>query len=477
MLTPTTTSLRPLHDRGREKAELDRALGSGKPELLIAAGRRRAGKSFLLTNYLQDKPGLYYQATKGTSREQLRTLAHIVSAGSTQSGLQFTGGFADWDAFFGYVSREAAGQPFFLVLDEFSYLLESVRGFGSLLQRLWDHALVDSQVKLVLSGSYVSAMKRLTAADQPLHGRMTGTLRFAPFSYLDAACFFPEYSSRDRLIAFAAFGGLPGHLALVDPSRTVAENVARQMLDPGGRLAEEADHLFDSFLREAGVHYSIIRAIASGEQKWSRIANRVGKGSASLSRPLDWLQEMDVVTRIIPVTVQPPGPGKKAIYRVTDQYLRFWHRFVAIIRATGADDLAEPAALWQQFIEPNLDNYMGAVFEDACRYFCGHVRHPRLPFRPVRVGEWWTDDASEQIDVVCVGGRGQLMLCECKWGDFGRDDLHTLERRRDLILKEMNGITQVHLAAFVGNRLTDQNVVDRVANGDLILFTLDDLFQ
>jgi AAA+ ATPase superfamily predicted ATPase len=476
MLPPGETYLRPLYDRGREKAELDRAFGSGKPELIIATGRRRAGKSFLLTHYLRDKRGLYYQATKGTSREQLRTLTQIASARSSQSGLQFTGGFADWDAFFRYVIQEAAGQPFFLVLDEFSYLLESIRGFGSLLQRVWDHALAESQVKLVLSGSYVSAMKRLTAADQPLHGRKTGTLRFSQFSYLDAACFFPEYSSRDRLVAFAAFGGLPGHLALIDPAGTVAENVARQLLDPGGRLAEEAEHLFDSFLRDAGVHYSIVRAIASGEQKWSRITSRVGKGGASLSRPLDWLQDMDVITRIIPVTVQPPGPAKRAMYRVTDQYLRFWHRFVAIIRATGADDLAEPAALWQQFLEPELDNYMGAVLEDACRYFVGHVRHPRLPFHPVRVGEWWTEDSSEQIDVVCLGESGQLLLGECKWGAFGRDDLHALERRRDLILKELNGIKQVHLAAFVGRQLTDRAVADRVANGDLILFTLDDLY-
>ena len=474
---PTTPSPRPLYDRGREKAELDRALQSGKPELLIAAGRRRAGKSYLLTHYLQGRRGLYYQATQGTSRDQLRTLAQIVSTGSTRTGLQFTGGFTDWDGFFGYVIQEAAGDPFILVLDEFSYLLESVRGFGSVLQRVWDHALVDSQVKLVLSGSYVSAMKRLTAADQPLHGRKTGTLRFSPFSYLDAACFFPEYSPRDRLIAFAAFGGLPGHLALVDPSRSVGENVAQQMLDPGGRLAEEADHLFDYYLRDAGVHYSIIRAIASGEQKWSKITSRVGKDSASVSRPLDWLQDMDVVTRIIPATVQPPGPGKRALYRVTDQYLRFWHRFVALIRATGADDLAEPAALWQQFIEPDLDDYMGSVLEDACRYFVGHVKHPRLPFSPLRVGEWWTADSSEQIDVVCVGQGGQLLLGECKWGDFGGDDLRTLERRRDLVLKEMNGITQVHLAAFVGKGLTDRTVENRVANGDLILFTLDDLFQ
>jgi hypothetical protein len=70
-------------------------------------------------------------------------------------------------------------------------------------------------------------------------------------------------------VAYATFGGLPGQLALIDPAKSIEENVALQMLNPSGRLSDEAEHLFDSFLEDAGVHYSIVRAIASGEQKWS----------------------------------------------------------------------------------------------------------------------------------------------------------------------------------------------------------------
>jgi AAA+ ATPase superfamily predicted ATPase len=472
MATPTA----PPHDRLRELAELDRAWQSGTPELLVAAGRRRAGKSYLLTRYLQEKRGLYYQATKSTGREQLRTLSEVVATQFQEAGLQFGGGFPDWESFFRFVVRQAGGEPFLLILDELPYLLEAVRGFGTLLQRIWDHDLQGTQVKLVLSGSYVSAMRRLTAADQPLHGRKTGTLAFAPFSYRDAAAFVPEYSARDRLVAFATFGGLPGQLALIDPTRPIAENVAQQMLNPSGRLADEAEHLFDSFLRDAGVHYSIVRAIASGEQKWSRITNRVGKDSASLSRPLEWLRGMDVITRIIPATETPPGNPKRAIYRLTDAYLAFWHRFVALIRATGSDDLMAPMDLWEHFIAPGLSDYMGPVFESACRAFVGQSRHPNLPFQPVRVGEWWSDDSSEQVDVVALGPGGQVLLGECKWGTITREDIRTLERRRDIVLRELKGVKQVYLAAFAGQPITDPAVAARIGDGELLHFSLDDLF-
>ncbi len=141
-----------------------------------------------------------------------------------------------------------------------------------------------------------------------------------------------------RIGPFLAGGAVSSSGLLLCQARSSSAG-SRDRSDPNGRLADEAEHLFDSFLRDAGVHYSIVRAIASGEQKWSKITNRVGKNSASLSRPLDWLQDMDVITRVIPITEIPPGNPKKTIYRVGDPYLMFWHRFVATIRANRSTSL------------------------------------------------------------------------------------------------------------------------------------------
>lgn len=466
----------PIYDRQREQQELDRAWTSGKPELLIAAGRRRAGKSYLLSHYLQGKRGLYYQATKTTSKDQLRTISQVVATQFPQAGLKFANGFADWDKFFDFIVQEANNEPFLLVLDELPYMIESIKGFGTLLQRVWDHTLPPTKIKLVLSGSYISAMRRLTTADQPLHGRKTGSMGFAPFSYWDAASFVPHYTAYERLVAYATFGGLPGHIANIDPAESVARNVGQHMLRPGGRLADEAEHLFDAFLRDAGVHYSIVRAIAGGEHKWGKIMNAVGKETSSMTRPLEWLQEMDVVTRVIPITDAPTGKSRKAMYRISDPYLAFWHRFVAPLRASGAEDLMEPDALWQQFIAPQLNDYMGPVFEAACRVFVGRHQHPRLPFQPVRIGEWWSDDSQEQVDVVALGPDGDVLIGECKWGTVDRHDLATLERRRDLIVAELTGVSRVYLATFGGNPVTDPTLRARIDAGDVLHYALDDLY-
>jgi AAA+ ATPase superfamily predicted ATPase len=465
----------PLLHRTRELTELERAWRSGKPELLIATGRRRAGKSFLLTRFLKTHDGFYYQATKATSREQLRALSEAVATRFPDAGLSYGTGFRNWDAFFSLIVDRAGKKPFFLVLDELPYLLEAVRGFSSIVQKQWDDTLQNTKIKLVLSGSYIAVMRRLTAADQPLHGRRTGRLHFAPFNYADAAAFVPHYSSTDRLLTYAIFGGLPGQLAVVDPEHPLAQNVADHMLNPSGRLADEAEHLFDAFLRDAGVHYSITRAIAYGEHRWQKITNRIGKDSASVSRPLDWLQDMEIVAKVIPATDAPPGNPKKSLYRLADPYLAFWYRFVAPVRATGAVDILAPELIWMRHVEPELSDYMGPVFENICRAFVARGAHPRLPFLPTRAGEWWSDDSQHQIDVVALGPDGQVLLGECKWGVVTERDLGLLEQRRDLIARELRGTRHIHLALFAGKPIVDRRLAKRVDAGEVLLFTPEDL--
>ena len=469
-------SIAPLHDRVRELAELERAWRSGKPELLLVLGRRRAGKSFLLRRFLQGHAGFYYQATKTTAREQLRALGEAAATQFPDSALGYANGFRSWDAFLDFIVERAAGRPFALILDELPYLLEAVRGFGTILQKQWDNELQDTKIKLILSGSYISAMTRLTAADQPLHGRRTGRLHFAPFNYLDAAAFVPGYSAIDRLVTYGIFGGLPGQLAVIDPTRPLAENVADHLLNPAGRLADEAEHLLDAFIREGGIHYSLIKAIAGGEHRWSRITSRVGKNSASVSRPLDWLQQMELVTKVIPVTDTPPGNPKKSLYRLADPYLAFWHRLVAPLRATGAVEVLTPSQLWDRHVHPHVSDYMGAVFENVCRTFVSHGTHPRLPFLPGRVGEWWSDDHQDQIDVVALGPENQVLLGECKWGAATHQDFELLQRRRDLISRELKGTRHVYFALFTGPAaIKDRKLAEQIRRGELLHLSAADL--
>ena len=460
-------------DRDEEWGELAGMWRSRGPELVFVLGRRRAGKSYLLARFAQAAGGIYYQATRRTESEQLARLSAIVGEHFGDEALRLGVALPDWEALFAYVTKRVDGKPFLIVLDEFPYLSAAAPALPSIIQALWDHQWPRTRVKLVLSGSHITAMRQMEDADQPLYGRRTGRIEIEPFDYHDAAGFMPGYAARDRLRTYGVFGGLPGHLSLLDPEADLAANAAQHVLRPAGRLLDEAQHMLDAFLADAQVHYSIIEAIAGGERTWQGITKRVGRDGGSMSRAMQWLIGMRLVERAVPVTETNPAKSKRALYRITDPYLAFWHRFVSPMVSAGMIGLAPGDRLWKRQVEPRLDDHMGAVFESACRQFVR--RTARLPFEPLRVGEWWDGTSQNEIDVVALGGDGELLLGECKWGPVKPADLARLRARADLIARELGGIRTVHFALFSGGGLAGELEAE-VKAGRMLHFSADDLF-
>jgi AAA+ ATPase superfamily predicted ATPase len=176
---------------------------------------------------------------------------------------------------------------------------------------------------------------------------------------------------------------------------------------------------------------------------------------------------MRLVDRVVPFTERNPARSKRALYRITDPYLAFWHRFVSPMISAGTIGLTAPQRLWEHQIAPKLDDHMGPVFEAVCRAF---VRQPgSLPFEPLRVGEWWDATSLNQIDVVAMGPAGELLLGECKWGRVRSADLRRLQSRADLIVTELVGVRRVLFAVFSRGGV-DRQVEAEVEGGRVLHF-------
>lgn len=461
-------------DRDAEWRRLGRVRESSRPELVLVLGRRRVGKSWILSRFSRAAGGLYYQATRRTEREQLRNLSRQVGEHFADDALRHGIAFPDWEELFGYLLRRAGGDPLLVVLDEFPFLVSAAPALPSIVQKIWDHEVEGSRLKLILGGSYVTAMNQLEAGDQPLYGRRTARILVRPFPYREMSHFAPDYGPQDRLRAYGIFGGLPGNLALLDPALGVGENAAEQVLDPSSRLFDEANHVLDAFLADGSLHYSIIDAIANGNRKWSNITSWVGTTAGSVSRPMGWLIDMQFVERVVPITENSPARSKRAIYRIEDPYLAFWHRFVAPLIRDGSAELASPAELWWSMVQPKMDDYMGAIFEAACRDYVSHARS--LPFKPVRVGQWWDANAENEIDIVALGSEGEMLVAECKWGTVDRHDVTVLLDRVEFLRREVSGVRKVYLAFFAGRESISDRTRAELARHDVLFHTAGDLF-
>lgn len=143
------------------------------------------------------------------------------------------------------------------------------------------------------------------------------------------------------------------------------------------------------------------------------------------------------------------------------------------VLCAGMVGLTPGERLWEHQIAPRLDDHMGPVFEDVCRAFVR--RTDRLPFAPLRVGDWWDAGSRNQIDVVAIGPAGELLLGECKWGKVRVADVERLRARADLIVREHSDVGEVRFAVFSGGGLAPE-VQAEVEAGRVLHFSAESLY-
>jgi len=274
----------------------------------------------------------------------------------------------------------------------------------------------------VLLGSSISMMEEgVLSYESPLYGRRTGQWKLAPLSFADVRAFFPDDDLETQIQLYSVLGGVPAYLEQFDPGLSLLENVEQSILSKGEFLYEEPEFLLRQELREPATYMAILEAIAGGATRVTEIANEIGRDASSLSRYLQNLTQLAILEREHPVT-DPDGRG---LYRLTDDFLRFWFRYVAPNRGTLEQGRTTPV---RSAIAETLSTHTSRTFETVCQQA---VRTPAFPVSCSRVGRWWY--GGEEIDVAGINREtGTLLLGECKWtrDPVGRavfDELETLE--------------------------------------------------
>lgn len=418
--------------RERELAMLEERQRSTQAELFVLYGRRRVGKTELLRAFCEGKRHIFFVADLGTEASLLAAFSRAISEAFLGVGVPLT--FVDWEEAFAYLVAQAQEQRLIVVLDEFGYLAQTNPAFPSLLQRLWDTRLKQSQIFLILCGSYVSLMEReVLTYRAPLYGRRTGQHLLTPLEFSKISYFFPTYPVDELIATYAVVGGTPAYLRQFDAERTLLENIRTRILTPQTYLYDEARFLLMQEVREPRVYFAILEAMARGNTRPNEIAQAAGlSGSSAITPYVAMLTDLRLIERVTPATERQPHKSRKGIYRICDPFFRFWFRFVYPYRSALEEGRA--TQVLQQQIMSRLDDFTSAIFEEICRRYLWQLP---LTFLPERVGSWWSPKA--EIDVVAINDENRTaLLGECKWSTkpVGTNILAELQAKAPLFQQE-----------------------------------------
>ena len=296
--------------------------------LVILYGRRRVGKTTLISEFIKDKNALFFLASE-ESEAQNRLAFKDKAAEFVDSDLLRAAEVKNWDVIFKAIMDTPFDKKPVIVIDEFQYIGKSNPAFPSIFQRIWEEILKDRQVMVILCGSLISMMESQTLAySSPLYGRRTAQIRLTQIPFRYYAEFFPRKSRRECIEMYAVTGGVPKYIELFSESKDIYTAIGRNVLNRSGYLYDEPNFLLQQEVSEVGSYFSVIRAIAAGNSKLSTIASALEVKATSLSKYLQTLIDLDILEREVPVTEENPAKSKKGLYKIEDNYIRFWFAFV-----------------------------------------------------------------------------------------------------------------------------------------------------
>lgn len=449
-------------------------------QLIVLYGRRRVGKTETLREFCKGKPHIFFSCTQTTDRAQLQKFSKQLLKENIPARNYVTE-FADWEkAFRAVLDLPYGEEKKLLIIDEFPYMCKSNKSIPSILQNLWDAELRDANVMIVLCGSAMSFIeKELLAEKNPLYGRATGIYKMKEMGFYDAVKFFPDYSERDKVIAYSVLGGIPHYLRQWNPKLSVAENIKRNILTKGCILYSEVDFLLHQELRETPIYNSIIEAVALGNTTLNNISQKsLVEDTSKTSVYLKNLIELGIVEREFSVDtkVKEQANGNRGTYRLTDNFFRFWYAF-GFANFSQLED-GDVEGVYEYIVEPALHEFASFAFEDVCREFVREMqKRNELPFRYAKMGRWTgkttirdtkTESgyriAETEIDLLCIDRKGEEYLVgECKFKkdpfDYG-EYLDTLMK-----LSPLKEKAKFHYALFSENGFDEKIEAEAETNG------------
>ena len=359
---------------------------------MLVYGKRRVGKTTLINKALEAYDGkvISFQCT---SEGYESNCVQLSKEASNTLSMEIGRFDSFYDIFRFLVSTN---EDILVVIDEYNELKEAYGGIqtDSMMQKIID-SLLDSKVRLIISGSAVSIMTELLDYSNPLFDRFHVAMKLKEFDYYEASSFVPAWSNRQKIMLYSIFGGSPAALEMVDPSLSLKENIKRLILDGQGSARALVENTLLKEFGKIGPVLSIMTRLGNGKRTYGELKEVFDqKNTGNLSRWLTKMASNDMVSRLVPINEKEKG--KKVFYSISDNLFRFYFTYVypnrSRLERVGVD------AVYEALIAPSLETYVSYRFEDIAKeYFSKLAKAGKLE-GIIDIGSYWYDDRERKAN-------------------------------------------------------------------------------
>jgi hypothetical protein len=310
------------------------------------------------------------------------------------------------------------------------------------LKTAWDmYFSKNPHLVIALCGSISSWIEKNILSSTGFLGRITIDLVLEELPLHSCNAFW--HPKETRITAYEKFkllsvtGGVPLYLEQIRPNLPAEQNIRDLCFTKGGLLVREFDEIFsDLFSRSKGSHKEIVTCLANGPKDLAQICKELGKSQGGLySKHLDELVKAGFVKRDFTWDLKSGKEGKLSRYRLSDNYLRFYLKYIAPNRAK-IEKGNIPVSMLSHL--PGWEGIMGLQFENLVIHnFKILWKMLNIPAEEVVMdGPFFQSSTIRQpgcqIDYMIQTRFHSLYLCEIKFSKspVGRKIIEEMEEKR-----------------------------------------------
>ena len=466
--------------RKEEIKLLLKAYESQYSEFVTVYGRRRIGKTFLVSEFFGGKFAFHVAGVKGgKKREQLDKFRYALIRHGAEKCPRLTSWLHAFHELEMFLESFPEGRKV-LFFDEMPWMDTHGSGFLSALESFWNEwASCRKDILLIACGSATSwIVKKINHNAGGLYNRVRTQIKLYPFTLAECEAYAAElglsYSRTHIAECYMAFGGVAYYWSLLEKGKSPDQNFNQLFFGRRDGLRLEFEELYTSLFTNPAPYIDIILALGKRRSGLSRdeLAEAIGGTSnGNLSQHLADLEECGFIRKYRPV-----GGVNGGFYQLVDNFSLFYMRFVKDCPSRDGDHWTDGVS------EGEKNEWRGFAFERLCLEHVPQIK-AALGIAGVHADVYsWKCSASlelrgAQIDLLLVRRDGIVNLCEMKYSKdlyaIDADEDRKIARRVAAFDKEFGGKKTIHVTLVTSHGLAHNTYWNNVQSE----VTLDDLFQ
>jgi uncharacterized protein len=354
--------------RKSELKELNDLLKKTTASFIVVKGRRRIGKSRLLEEFSKNKRAYKFTGLaphkETTKQSQLDEFSKQLSMLTGLPEISTD----DWSKLFALLARETNSGRVIIIFDEVSWIGSKDPEFLGKLKNAWDDLFKkNSRLLFIVCGSISTWIEENILNNTAFYGRISWSLNLGPLHLNECNLMLESQgfksSSLEKFKVLSVTGGVPWYIEQIQGNFTADDNIRRQCFTKGAALFEEYAKIFQEVFGKRDLIYKqIVEALASGPVAFDEVAKKINyKKSGRLSNYLSGLEHAGFITRDFSWSIKTGGIGKISRYRLSDNYLRFYIKYVAPKQIEIEKGKFKTISLSSL---PGWDSIMGLQFEN-----------------------------------------------------------------------------------------------------------------